>query len=86
MKILGLNYGIVNFKVRKHNIKIFKKELNKYNFSIINEKYIGFTLLPAPFLTLFNFLTNKIDIKLEKLSNSALKNFGASYIVLCKKN
>ena len=86
MKILGLNYGIVNFKVRKHNIKIFKKELNKYNLAIINEKYIGFTLLPAPFLTLFNFITNKIDIKLENLSNSSLKYFGASYIVLCKKN
>ena len=85
-KIFKLNYGVVDFKSRKHCINKFKKELNDCSFSIIHEKYIGFTLLPSPFLTLFNFITYKIDIKLEKLSNSFLRYLGASCIVLCKKN
>tara|TARA_Y100000590_G_C15628286_1_gene980195 strand:- start:92 stop:883 length:792 start_codon:yes stop_codon:yes gene_type:complete len=85
-RIFKLNYGVVNFKARKHNIKKFKKLLFDYNYSIEKERYIGFSLFPSPFMTLFNAFTKKIDLKLEKLSNTPLKYFGASYIVLCKKN
>ena len=84
-KLFKFKYGIVNFSVRKHNISDFKKTLSNYNFKIFEEKYIGFSLLPAPFLTLFNNLTKSIDLKLEELSKSKLKIFGSSYIVLCKK-
>ncbi len=84
-KLFKFKYGIVNFSVRKHKISDFKKILGNYNFDIVDEKYIGFSLLPAPLLTLFNFFTKRIDLKLEELSKSRLKIFGASYIVLCKK-
>ena len=84
-KLFKFKYGIVNFSIRKHRVPEFKKTLEKLDFQIKQEKYIGFSLFPAPFLTLFNFLTRKIDLKLELLSKTKMKIFGASYIVLCKK-
>ncbi len=85
-KLFKFKYGIVNFSVRKHNISKFKETLKRYNFQISQDKYIGFSLLPAPFMTLFNFLTKKIDFKLEALSKTKIRKIGASYVVLCKKN
>ena len=85
-KLFKLKYGIVNFSTRKHNIKNFKETLERFNFEIKQEKYIGFSLLPAPFISLFNFLTKNIDTRLESLSNTKIKIFGASFVVLCKKN
>ena len=85
-KLFKLKYGIVNFNVRKHNIRQFKETLKRYNLYPQMEKYIGFSLLPAPFMMLFNFLTKNIDLKMEGLSNTKFKKFGASYIVLCRKN
>ena len=84
-KLFKFKYGIVNFSIRKHSIPIFKKMLEKSGYQIKEDKYIGFSLFPAPFLTLFNFLTRKIDLKLEFLSKTKIKILGASYIVLCKK-
>lgn len=84
-KIFRFKYGIVNFSVRKHNINKFKETLEEFNFQIFQEKYIGFSILPAPFMTLFNFLTKKIDFWLESLSKTKIRFIGASYIVLCKK-
>ena len=80
------NYGVINFLTRKHNIKKFKNTLRNYNFKIEKEMYIGFTLFPSPFSSIFYFLTKKIDFKLEKLNKTSLKCFGASFIALCKKN
>ena len=60
--------------------------LMQLNFSIEKETYIGFTLFPAPFLTLFNFITKKIDLKLENLSSTKLRYLGTSFVVFCKKN
>ena len=85
-KLFKFRYGIVNFSTRKHNVNKFKETLKKFNYDIKQEKYIGFSLFPAPFMTLFNFLTKKIDMKLESLSNTKIKIFGSSYVVLCKKN
>ena len=84
-RLFNLSYGVVNFHTRKHSIIKFKKMLKELNFSIEKEKYIGFTLLPSPFLTLFSFITKNIDKKLENLSNSRLKYFGTSFVVFCKK-
>ena len=84
-KLFKFKYGIVNFSVRKHNINNFKKTLEKFDFQISQDKYIGFSLLPAPFMTLFNFLTKKIDLKLETLSTTKIRFIAASYVVLCKK-
>tara|TARA_B100000579_G_C22827012_1_gene853750 strand:- start:794 stop:1573 length:780 start_codon:yes stop_codon:yes gene_type:complete len=80
------NYGVINFLTRKHNINIFKDTLRSYDFQIQNEVYIGFTLFPSPFSSIFYFLTKKIDFKLENLNKTSLKYFGASFIALCKKN
>tara|TARA_Y100000590_G_scaffold266073_1_gene298866 strand:+ start:1148 stop:1939 length:792 start_codon:yes stop_codon:yes gene_type:complete len=85
-KLFKFKYGIVNFSTRKHNIKKFKETLKQFNYTIKQEKYIGFSLFPAPFMTLFNFFTRKIDLKLETLSNTKIKVFGASYVVLCRKD
>ena len=83
--LFNYKYDVIEYLTRKHNIKSFKKTLKNNNFKIEEEKYIGFTILPAPFSSFFNFLTKKIDLKLEGLSNTKLKIMGASYIVLCKK-
>ena len=58
-KLFNFKYGVVNFSVRKHKISDFKKTLKNFNFQIIQDQYIGYSLLPAPFMTLLNFLTKK---------------------------
>ena len=72
-KLFRFNYGVVNFSVRKHNIESFKNTLNNFNLKVFDEKYVGFSLFPAPLL-LFSFITNKVDNKLEILSETKLKN------------
>ena len=84
-KLFKLEYDSINYLTRKHNIKDFIIFLKNNNYKIIEDRYLGFTILPAPFSSIFNFLTRKLDLKLEKLSNTKLKILGASYIVLCKK-
>jgi len=85
-KLFKFKYDTINYLTRKHSINKFKKILKENQFEIISERYIGYTLLPAPFSTIFNKFTKNIDKKLEILSRTKFKILGASYIVLCKKN
>ena len=83
-KIMKKEYNTLNFIPKKHFIPKFKKKIEK-RYKILDEEYIGFSLFPAPFSSMFNKLTHKLDVKLQKLKFTPLKYISSSYIVCIKK-
>ena len=78
------DYNTLNFIPNKHFIPKFKKKIEK-TYKILDEDYIGFSLFPAPFSSMLNKLTYKLDVKLQKLKFTPLKYISSSYIVCIKK-
>jgi len=85
-KIYKKKYGVLNFKPKKHFIPSFKLKLLSKNLNILEQKYIGFSLLPAPLDFMFSKIINKINIYLQKLKFTPIKYLAASCVFCVRKN
>ena len=85
-KVLGK--GMIHFfpfKPRLHVPKKFDAYLFENGFKKINHNYFDFAVLPAPFDTLFSFITTPIKKYLEKFTRRNMVINGTGYIVKAKK-
>ncbi len=65
---------------------IFRKRALRKGFSLVSDRYQGFTLLPAPLETVFkSIILRGKEIDLEGLGKTPLKYIGASYLICLKK-
>lgn len=82
--LVGGKYGAMGFtfRPRKHRPGEVRKEMAKHAFKIEKDRYVQFSLLPAPFCALTTRLRLRIDEKLEVLNRSPLRVIGSCYLVL----
>jgi ubiquinone/menaquinone biosynthesis C-methylase UbiE len=69
------------FKPRVHSPKAFDKFLESKGFEKLSHNYFSFSILPAPFDTLFGFATIPIRKYLERYSEKNMILNGNGYIV-----
>jgi ubiquinone/menaquinone biosynthesis C-methylase UbiE len=70
-----------NFLPRKHRPKIARGSMEFHAFEVIRDKYVHFTVLPAPFCTLTSKFDVGIDQRLSVLDRTPLRVLGSCYIV-----
>jgi 2-polyprenyl-3-methyl-5-hydroxy-6-metoxy-1,4-benzoquinol methylase len=70
-----------NFLPRKHRPAAARQALIQQGFKIDADRYVHFSLLPAPFCALTSKLNFGIDGKLEALDRTALRSLGSCYIL-----
>jgi SAM-dependent methyltransferase len=71
------------FLPRKHRPSAIRQALIEHGFRIEKDKFVNFTLLPAPFCSFFSRLKLTIDEKLGFLDGTPLRFLGSCYIVSC---
>lgn len=83
----GSKFGatVLKFRPRKHFIPSFREKLSQHGFSFVEDKYIGFSVFPAPLSTIFSRITGKIDNSLDFLDGLPLRYMGACYLVCARK-
>lgn len=74
----------MDFAPRKHKPYTFLSSLRSFDFEILEDKFIGFSVFPSPLNTLSARLTSPIDRRLEGLDGTMLRLLGACYIVCAK--
>jgi ubiquinone/menaquinone biosynthesis C-methylase UbiE len=72
------------FRPRLHSPNKFDKLLNKNGFQKLSHNYFSFSILPAPFDTLFGFITIPIRRYMERYSERKMILNGTGYIVCAK--
>ena len=72
------------FRPRLHSPNKFDKLLNKNGFQKLSHNYFSFSILPAPFDTLFGFITIPIRKYMERYSERKMILNGTGYIVCAK--
>jgi 2-polyprenyl-3-methyl-5-hydroxy-6-metoxy-1,4-benzoquinol methylase len=77
--------GQLNFNPRRHKPAAFRRALSDHGFDVIEDRYLTFSLLPAPFSTLTSAITRSIDERLGALDRTALRGLGACYLVQARK-
>jgi ubiquinone/menaquinone biosynthesis C-methylase UbiE len=84
---VGGNYGAMEFAFlpRKHRPGAVRDSMTKYGFRIDRDRYLQFTLLPAPFCTLLSRLKLTMDEKLDLLDRTPLRIIGSCYVVCARK-
>ena len=70
-----------NFLPRKHRPGAARESLERRGFHRENDRYVHFTLLPAPFCTITSKFNFGIDEKLGGLDRTFLRGVGSCYIV-----
>jgi ubiquinone/menaquinone biosynthesis C-methylase UbiE len=85
--VVGGKYGAitVNFAPRKHGPRAFRNTLQRNGFHIETDQYLQFTLLPAPFCTLTERLTKKLEDRLDVLDRTVARGLGSCYLVSARK-
>jgi ubiquinone/menaquinone biosynthesis C-methylase UbiE len=73
------------FTPRLHSPIKFDAFLVEHGFKKVNHNYFDFAVLPAPFDTLFGFVTTPIKKYLERFTRTNMLLNGTGYIVLAKK-
>jgi ubiquinone/menaquinone biosynthesis C-methylase UbiE len=74
------------FKPRLHSPREFDGYLHQNGFTKINHNYFDFAVLPAPFDTLFDFITIPIKKFLERYTRKNMVFNGTGYIVKAEMN
>ena len=84
---VGGNYGAMEFTFlpRKHRPGAVRDSMTKYGFTIDQDQYLQFTLLPAPFCTLLSRLKFTFDEKLDVLDRTPLRVIGSCYVVCARR-
>jgi hypothetical protein len=92
LNYLKMKFNLGQFKqkdfiIRKHNPKLFTKELKQSNFKVIEDVYFGFNALPSPLnIICSNKINEMVNIQYNKNRNRYIKALGEGYLVLCKSN
>jgi ubiquinone/menaquinone biosynthesis C-methylase UbiE len=81
--LVGGKQGAMEFDFlpRKQNPDVARKEVKSRGFDIESDKYVHFSLLPAPFCTMISKLNLSIDEKLNALDRTPLRVIGSCYIL-----
>jgi SAM-dependent methyltransferase len=72
-----------SFLPRKHRPSVARNSLSRHGFRIRTDKYVHFSLLPAPFCTMMSRLRLGIDERLGILDRTPLRAVGSCYILDC---
>jgi ubiquinone/menaquinone biosynthesis C-methylase UbiE len=85
--IVGGKYGAitVNFAPRKHSPRAFRNTLKSNGFRLERDQYLQFTFLPAPFCTLTERLTKKLEDRLDVLDQTIIRGLGSCYLISARK-
>ena len=70
-----------NFLPRKHRPRVARELMERHGFGAMKDRYVHFTLLPAPFCILTSKLTMGIDKKLSVLDRTPIRILGSCYIL-----
>jgi ubiquinone/menaquinone biosynthesis C-methylase UbiE len=70
-----------NFLPRKHSPTVARESLRRHGFRKEGDRYVHFTLLPAPFCTMTSRLNMGIDEKLNELDRTRMRGIGSCYIL-----
>jgi ubiquinone/menaquinone biosynthesis C-methylase UbiE len=70
-----------NFLPRKHRPAAARNALARHGFRVESDKYVHFSVLPAPLCTLTSKLNLGIDEKLNALDRTPLRVIGSCYIL-----
>jgi len=74
-----------NFLPRKHRPAAARKVIAEHGFQLESDRYVHFSLLPAPLCTMTSKLNLGIDEKLNALDRTPLRGMGSCYIVSARK-
>ena len=85
--IVGGKHGAMEFSFlpRKHRPRVIRESMTRHGFRIDKDRYVRFTLLPAPFCTLTSRLRLGIDDKLDVLDHTPLRLIGSCYLMCARK-
>lgn len=85
---VGGNYGAMEFSFlpRKHRPGVARERLSQHGFRMDKDKYVQFTLLPAPFCTLTSRLNLGIDEHVDLLDHTPLRILGSCYLMCARKD
>jgi ubiquinone/menaquinone biosynthesis C-methylase UbiE len=85
--LVGGKEGAMSFDFlpRKHRPSVARQAMTQQNFRIEADRYLHFSLLPAPFCTLTSKLNFGIDGKLEALDRTPFRSLGSCYILSGRK-
>ena len=85
--VVGGKYGAitVNFAPRKHSPRAFRNTLRRHGFLVAEDQYLQFTFLPAPFCTLTERLTKKLEDRLDAMNRTMARGLGSCYLVSARK-
>jgi ubiquinone/menaquinone biosynthesis C-methylase UbiE len=70
-----------NFLPRKHRPAVARESMQRHGFRRQGDRYVHFTLLPAPLCTMTSRLNMGIDEKLNTLDRTPLRGLGSCYIL-----
>ncbi len=70
-----------NFLPRKHRPAVARAAMARHGFHFDADKYVHFSILPAPFCTLFSRIAPGVDEKLNALDATPLRGIGSCYIL-----
>jgi len=81
--VVGGQHGAMEFDFlpRKHRPAEARKAMENHGFRVAGDRFVQFTLLPAPLCTITSKLSLGIDEKLEVLNRTPLRVIGSCYIV-----
>jgi ubiquinone/menaquinone biosynthesis C-methylase UbiE len=81
--LVGGNQGAMEFDFvpRKHRPAAARNSMARHGFRVETDKYVHFSLFPAPFCTMTSKLNLGIDEKLNALDRTPLRNIGSCYIL-----
>jgi 2-polyprenyl-3-methyl-5-hydroxy-6-metoxy-1,4-benzoquinol methylase len=78
----AMDFGFLPRKQRPAEIR---KILRQHGFEIQHDRYLQFTLVPAPFCALLSRLRLGFEADLNALDRTPLRIFGSCYILSCRK-
>lgn len=83
--LVGGKQGAMEFSFlpRKHRPAQAREAVRRHGFRITGDRFVHFSLLPAPFCTLTSKLRLGIDEKLNALDSTPLRVFGSCYMLDC---
>ncbi|HXE13291.1 MAG TPA: methyltransferase domain-containing protein [Bryobacteraceae bacterium] len=70
-----------DFLPRKHRPAEARSAMAQHGFRILEDRFLHFSLLPAPLCTITSRLNMRIDEKLNELNSTRLRALGSCYIL-----
>ncbi len=70
-----------DFLPRKHRPAAARSAMTQHGFRILEDRYLHFSLLPAPFCAMMSRMNMRIDEKLDALNSTRFRVLGSCYIL-----